>query len=81
MSTETWYLNSVVLKGTGGFKFREADDWDNNLGVTGSVEPAPIGASGDLVANGKNFAGTAGTWNFVLDLKDKAKPTYKAGKK
>ncbi len=81
LSTETWYLNGVVLKGTGGFKFRENDDWGNNLGATGSTEPAPIGASGDLVANGKNFAGTAGTWNFVLDLRDKAKPIYKAVKK
>jgi starch-binding outer membrane protein SusE/F len=81
LSTETWFVNGVVLKGTGGFKFRENDDWGNNLGAAGTVEPAPIAASGDLAANGKNFAGTAGTWNFVLDLRDKNKPVYKATKK
>jgi hypothetical protein len=81
LSTETWVLNGVVLKGTGGFKFRENDDWGNNLGAAGSADPTPLAASGDLVANGKNFSSTAGTWNFVLDLRNKDKLTYKAVKK
>ncbi len=81
LSTETWKIKGVVLKATGGFKFRENDDWGNNLGAAGSVEPAPVAASGDLAANGKNFASAAGTWDFELDLKVAASPKYKATKK
>ena len=79
LSTERWVLNGVVLK-DGQIKFRENDDWGNNLGSTASVEPDPIATSGGLKANGKNFGVTAGTWNFELDLKDANNPKYKATK-
>lgn len=80
LSTETWVLNNIVLK-AGQVKFRQNDDWGNNLGSTGNTEPDPIGASGGLKAGGKNFGVTAGTWSFELDLKDANNPKYKATKK
>ena len=61
-------------------KFREGNDWTNNFGATGTVEPLPIGTAGALVAGGKNFGVTAGTWSFELDLTDAANPKYKAKK-
>ena len=79
LSTETWYLNNVVLK-DGQIKFRLNDDWGVNYGSANSVEPDPIAASGALKDGGKNFGVKAGTWNFVLNVKDPAKPTYKATK-
>jgi hypothetical protein len=75
-----WTLNNVVLTGA-QVKFRENNDWANNLGALGTVEPLPIGTSGTMVANGKNFGVTAGTWSFELDLNDAANPKYKASKK
>lgn len=74
-----WYLNGVVLTAA-QIKFRENDDWANNWGATGTVEPAPVGTGGGLAAGGKNFGVTAGTWNFVLDFSDAANPKYKATK-
>ena len=62
-------------------KFRENDDWTNNWGATGTVEPAPIGATGALSPGGKNFGVTAGSWSFELDFADPANPKYKATKK
>ncbi len=79
LSTDTWYLNGVVLK-DGQIKFRLNDDWGVNYGSAGSVEPDPIAASGALKDGGKNFGVKAGTWNFVLDVKDPNKATYKATK-
>ena len=75
-----WTLNNVVLT-AGQVKFRENNDWGNNFGATGTVEPAPIGAGGALAAGGKNFGVTAGTWSFELDFTDAANPKYKATKK
>ena len=75
-----WTLNNVVLI-AGQVKFRENNDWTLNYGATGTVEPAPIGATGALVAGGKNFGVTAGTWSFELDFTDAANPKYKATKK
>jgi starch-binding outer membrane protein SusE/F len=75
-----WTLNNVVLTAA-QVKFREGNDWANNLGALGTVEPLPIGASGTMVANGKNFGVAAGTWSFELDLNDAANPKYKATKK
>ncbi|WAC14730.1 SusE domain-containing protein [Dyadobacter pollutisoli] len=77
--SETWYLNNVVLK-DGQIKFRLNDDWGANLGSTATAEPDPIAASGALKDGGKNFGVKAGTWNFELNVKDPAKPTYKATK-
>lgn len=74
-----WYLNNVVLT-AGQIKFREDNAWTNNLGAPGSVEPAPItlNVSSALVAGGKNFGVTAGTWSFELDFTDAVNPKYKA---
>ena len=72
-----WYLNGVVLTAA-QIKFRENDDWTNNWGAAGSVEPAPVGTGGGLAAGGKNFGVAAGTWNFTLDFSDAANPKYKA---
>jgi starch-binding outer membrane protein SusE/F len=79
-NTKKWVLNNVVLTGA-QVKFRENNDWANNFGAAGTVEPAPIGTGGVLVAGGKNFGVTAGTWSFELDLNDAANPKYKATKK
>ena len=79
-NTKKWFLNNVVLTAA-QVKFREGNDWANNLGALGTVEPLPIGTSGTMVANGKNFGVTAGTWSFELDLNDAANPKYKATKK
>jgi starch-binding outer membrane protein SusE/F len=78
--TKKWVINSVVLTGA-QVKFRENNDWANNFGATGTVEPAPIGTGGALAAGGKNFGVAAGTWSFELDLTDAANPKYKATKK
>ena len=75
-----WTLNNVVLI-AGQVKFRENNDWTVNYGAQGTVEPAPIAASGTLAAGGKNFGVTAGTWSFELDFTDAANPKYKATKK
>lgn len=80
LSSETWVLTNVTLK-AGQIKFRQNDDWGNNLGSTGNTEPDPIATSGGLKAGGKNFGVTAGTWSFELDLKDVNNPKYKATKK
>jgi starch-binding outer membrane protein SusE/F len=80
LSTKKWNLDNVVLT-AGQIKFRENDDWANNWGATGSVEPAPIGTTGALSAGGKNFGVTAGTWSFELDFTDTANPKYTATKK
>ena len=80
LSTKKWVLNNITLTAA-QIKFRENDDWGNNWGSTGSVEPDPIGASGGLKAGGKNFGVTAGTWSFELDFTDSANPKYKATKK
>jgi starch-binding outer membrane protein SusE/F len=80
IGTKKWTLNNVVLTAA-QIKFRENNDWANNFGALGTVEPLPIGTSGGLVANGKNFGVTAGTWSFELDLTDAANPKYKASKK
>ncbi len=80
LSTKTWYLNNVTLTAA-QIKFRENDDWANNWGATGSVEPAPVGATGALSSGGKNFGVTAGSWSFVLDFTDPANPKYTAKKK
>ncbi len=79
LSTETWYLNNVVLK-AGAIKFRQNDDWGINMGSTAETEPDPIAASGPLKSGGKNFSVTAGTWSFVLDLKDPNNASYTATK-
>ncbi|MCU0467093.1 MAG: SusE domain-containing protein [Arcicella sp.] len=78
LSTETWVLKGVVLTAD-QFKFRLNDDWGTNYGTTASSAQT-IGTSGGLKANGENFIAVAGTYNFELDLKDPAKPTYKATK-
>lgn len=80
LSTKKWVLNNIVLA-AGQVKFRENNDWAVNYGATGTVEPAPIAATGTLAAGGKNFGVTAGTWSFELDLTDSANPKYKATKK
>jgi starch-binding outer membrane protein SusE/F len=80
LSTETWKLNNVTVK-AGQIKFRKNDDWGENFGSVNDVEPDPLGTSGGLKANGKNFGIAAGTWNFELDLKVAASPKYKATKK
>jgi starch-binding outer membrane protein SusE/F len=79
-NTKKWNLNNVVLTAA-QVKFRENNDWANNFGAAGTVEPAPIGTGGALVAGGKNFGVAAGTWSFELDLNDAANPKYKATKK
>ncbi len=79
LSTKTWYLNSITLKAA-QVKFRENDDWTNNWGATGTVEPAPIGTTGVMAAGGKNFGVTAGNWKFTLDFTDAANPKYTATK-
>jgi starch-binding outer membrane protein SusE/F len=81
-ATKKWTLKNVVLT-TASVKFREGNDWANNLGATGTVEPFPIVTTtvgGPLIANGKNFGVTAGTWSFELDLNDAANPKYVAKK-
>jgi starch-binding outer membrane protein SusE/F len=79
-NTKKWILNNVVLLAK-QVKFRENNAWDNNFGAAGTVEPAPIGTGGGLVAGGKNFGVAAGTWSFELDFNDAANPKYKATKK
>jgi starch-binding outer membrane protein SusE/F len=79
-NTKKWVLENVVLTAA-QVKFRENNDWANNFGAAGTVEPAPIGTGGGLVAGGKNFGVAAGTWSFELDLNDVANPKYKATKK
>jgi starch-binding outer membrane protein SusE/F len=79
-NSKKWVLNNVVLTAK-QIKFRENNAWVNNFGAAGTIEPAPIGTSGGLVAGGKNFGVTAGTWSFELDLNDAANPKYKATKK
>lgn len=82
ISTKKWFLNNVVLTAA-SIKFRENDDWGNNFGATGTVEPLPLvsGATSTGVANGKNLGVTAGTWSFELDLADPLNPKYKGTKK
>jgi starch-binding outer membrane protein SusE/F len=79
-NTKKWVLNNVVLTAA-QVKFRENNDWANNFGAAGTVEPAPIGTGGTLVSGGKNFGVAAGTWSFELDFNDAANPKYKATKK
>lgn len=78
LSTETWVLKGVVLKAD-QFKFRLNDDWGTNYGTTAATAQA-IGTSGALKLGGENFIATAGTYDFELNLKDAANPTYKATK-
>ncbi|MEA5405711.1 SusE domain-containing protein [Arcicella sp. DC2W] len=78
LSTETWVLKGVVLKAD-QFKFRLNDDWGTNYGTTAAAAQA-IGTSGALKLGGENFIATAGTYDFELNLKDAANPTYKATK-
>ena len=82
LSTKKWVLNGIVLTAN-QVKFRENDDWANNFGATGTVEPLPIvsGATATGTANGKNLGVTAGTWSFELDLADPVNPKYKGTKK
>ena len=70
--TELWELKNIVLV-AGEIKFRLGDDWAVNYGDDG--------ANGTLEAGGANIAVSAGTYDFVLDLRDKTKPTYKSTKK
>jgi starch-binding outer membrane protein SusE/F len=82
-NAKKWILNNVVLI-AGAVKFREGNDWANNLGATGTVEPFPIvttAGGSPMIAGGKNFGVTAGTWSFELDLNDAANPKYRATKK
>ncbi|MFY9242421.1 MAG: SusE domain-containing protein [Polaribacter sp.] len=51
------YVNLI----DGEFKFRENNDWANNLGSTSST-------GGALTANGDNMTVTAGSYKIVLDL-------------
>jgi starch-binding outer membrane protein SusE/F len=78
LSTETWVIKGIVLKAD-QFKFRLNDDWGNNFGTTAAAAQA-IGTSGGLKSGGENFIAVAGTYDFELDLRDAAKPTYKATK-
>ena len=78
-ATATW--KGVVSVTAGEMKFRVNDAWIENFGAEGTVSPSPIGATGKLVADGKNFGVTAGTWSFELDFTDAANPKYKATKK
>ena len=82
LSTKKWVLNNIVLTAA-AIKFRENDDWGNNFGATGTVEPLPLvsGATSTGIANGKNLGVAAGTWSFELDLADPANPKYKGTKK
>ena len=82
LSTKKWVLNNIVLTAA-AIKFRENDDWNNNIGATGTVEPLPIvsGATTTGAPGGKNLGVTAGTWSFELDLADPANPKYKGTKK
>ena len=59
----------VITVNAGQIKFRKSNDWAENYGATGSVEPAQIGTGGGLAAGGKNFGVTAGTYLVTLDLK------------
>lgn len=78
LSTETWVLKGVVLTAD-QFKFRLNDDWGTNYGTTAAAA-SPIAKSGGLKAGGENFIAEAGTYDFELDLRDPAKPTYTATK-
>lgn len=78
LSTETWVLKGVVLTSE-QFKFRLNDDWGTNYGTTAATAQA-LGTSGALKLGGENFIATAGTYDFELNLKDAANPTYKATK-
>ena len=70
--TELWELNNITLV-AGEVKFRLGDDWAVNFGDDG--------ANGSLEAGGANIAVSAGTYSYVLDLRDKAKPSYTFTKK
>ena len=78
LSTETWVIKGIVLKAD-QFKFRLNDDWGTNFGTTAAAATA-IGTTGGLKAGGENFIAVPGTYDFELDLKDPAKPIYKATK-
>ena len=78
LSTETWFIKGIVLKAD-QFKFRLGDDWGTNYGTTAAAAQA-IGTSGGLKSGGENFIATPGTYDFELNLKDAANPTYKATK-
>ena len=78
LSTETWMIKGIILKND-QFKFRLNDDWGTNFGTTAAAATA-IGTTGGLKAGGENFIAVAGTYDFELDLKDPAKPIYKATK-
>ena len=71
-------IKGIVLKAD-QFKFRLNDDWGTNFGTTAAAAQA-IGITGGLKAGGENFIAVAGTYDFELDLKDPAKPIYKATK-
>lgn len=64
---DVWILNNVTLI-DGEYKFRANNDWGTNYGDNGS--------DGILDAGGANLLTTAGTYSFVLDFSDPAKPTY-----
>jgi hypothetical protein len=70
--TELWELNNITLV-AGEVKFRLGDDWTVNFGDDG--------ANGSLEAGGANIVVSAGTYSYVLDLRDKAKPSYTFTKK
>jgi starch-binding outer membrane protein SusE/F len=78
-NSKKWVLNGVVLTAA-SVKFRENNDWANNLGASTGADGDPILAGGTLAPGGKNLGVTAGTWNFELDLNDAANPKYKAKK-
>jgi len=64
---DIWILNDVTLI-DGEYKFRANNDWGTNYGDNGS--------DGILEDGGANIVATAGTYSFVLDFSDPAKPTY-----
>lgn len=66
-----YVLNNITLV-DGEFKFRQNDDWGVNYGDTGN--------DGILDRDGDNIAGTAGTYNFVLDFSDPNNPKYTSTK-
>jgi len=70
--TEIWELDNMALV-AGEIKFRLGDDWGKNYGDNGN--------DGSLEEGGANIPVTAGTYDFKMDLKDAAKPTYTITKK
>ena len=74
-------VKNVTVTADDQFKVRFANDWAENYGAAGDVEPyaLTVGATETLVANGKNLSIAAGTYDFYFNAETKEFMALTAG--